>query len=37
MEVIYIKQELLINEQIKVAKVQLIDENGEKKRRIRYI
>lgn len=31
MEVIYIKQELLINEQIKVAKVQLIDENGEKK------
>lgn len=31
MEVIYIKQELLINEQIKVAKVQLIDENGEKR------
>lgn len=31
MEVIYIKQELLINEQIKVAKVQLIDEKGEKK------
>lgn len=31
MEVIYIKQELLINEQIKVAKVQLIDENGGKK------
>lgn len=31
MEVIYIKQELLINEQIRVSKVQLIDENGEKK------
>ena len=31
MEVIYIKQELLINEQIKISKVQLIDENGEKK------
>lgn len=31
MEVIYIKQELLINEQIKVAKIQLIDENGEKR------
>ena len=31
MEVIYIKQELLINEHIKVAKVQVIDETGEKK------
>ena len=29
-EVIYIKQELLINGQIKIAKVQLIDDNGEK-------
>ena len=31
MEVFYIKQELPINEQIRANKVQLIDENGEKK------
>ena len=30
MEVIYIKQELLINEQIKASKVQVISETGEK-------
>ncbi len=31
MEVFYIKQELPINEQIRANKVQVIDENGEKK------
>ncbi len=31
MEVFYIKQELPINEQIRASKVQVIDENGEKK------
>ena len=31
MEVFYIKQDLPINEQIRASKVQLIDENGEKK------
>ena len=30
-EVFYIKQELPINEQIRASKVQVIDENGEKK------
>ena len=31
MEVFFIKQDLPINEQIRANKVQLIDENGEKK------
>ncbi len=36
MEVFYIKQELPVHEQIRAKEVQVIDENGDKKRRNEY-